>query len=35
MTAFARRVPRFDLGEPVWAINKVLRGFKRLPVTVR
>jgi hypothetical protein len=33
MTAFARRVSRFELGVPVWAINNVLRGFKRLPVT--
>jgi cytochrome P450 len=35
MTAFARRVSRFELGEPVRAVNNVLRGFVRLPVTVR
>jgi cytochrome P450 len=35
MTAFARRVSRFELGEPVRAINNVLRGFESLPVTVR
>jgi cytochrome P450 len=35
MTAFARRVSRFELGESVRAINNVLRGFESLPVTVR
>lgn len=35
MMAFARRVSRFELGEPVRAVNNVLRGFARLPVTVR
>lgn len=35
MTAFARRVSRFDVGEPVRAVNNVLRGFASLPVTVR
>jgi cytochrome P450 len=32
--AFARRVNRFELGQPTWAINNVLRGFDRLPMTV-
>jgi cytochrome P450 len=31
---FARRVSRFELGEPTRAINNVLRGFERLPLTV-
>jgi cytochrome P450 len=35
ITAFARRVSRFELGEPTRAVNNVLRGFARLPVTVR
>ena len=35
MAAFARRVSRFELGEPVRAVNNVLRGFARLPITVR
>ena len=35
ITAFTRRVSRFELGEPTRAINNVLRGFARLPVTVR
>jgi hypothetical protein len=35
MTAFARRVSRFEVGEPVRAVNNVLRGFVSLPVTVR
>jgi cytochrome P450 len=35
MTAFARRVSRFELGEPVRAVNNVLRGFASLPVTIR
>ena len=34
MKAFSRRVSRFELGEPKRAINNVLRGFERLPVTV-
>jgi cytochrome P450 len=32
--AFARRVSRFETGEPTWAKNNVLRGFERLPLTV-
>ncbi|MBV9559613.1 MAG: cytochrome P450 [Bradyrhizobium sp.] len=32
--AFARRVGRFELGEPRRATNNVLRGFARLPITV-
>ncbi|MGM4903339.1 cytochrome P450 [Tardiphaga sp. 866_E4_N2_1] len=32
--AFARRVRRFELGEPKRAVNNVLRGFERLPVIV-
>jgi cytochrome P450 len=35
IAAFARRVGRFELGEPTRAVNNVLRGFARLPVTVR
>jgi len=35
MTAFARRVSRFELGMPTRAVNNVLRGFTSLPVTVR
>jgi cytochrome P450 len=35
MKAFARRVSRFEPGEPVRAINNVLRGFESLPITVR
>jgi cytochrome P450 len=35
MTAFARRVSRFEVGEPVRAVNNVLRGFVSLPVTIR
>lgn len=32
--AFARRVGRFELGEPERTTNNTLRGFARLPVTV-
>jgi cytochrome P450 len=34
LKAFAKRVKRFELGEPKRAINNVLRGFDRLPVTL-
>lgn len=32
--AFSRHVSRFELGEPTRAMNNVLRGFERLPMTV-
>jgi cytochrome P450 len=34
MKAFVRRVERFEIGQPTWAVNNVLRGFSHLPVTV-
>jgi len=34
MKAFAKRVSRFELGEPKRAMSNTLRGFDRLPVTV-
>lgn len=34
MKAFAKRVSRFELGEPERAMSNILRGFDRLPVTV-
>jgi len=32
--AFSRHVSRFEIGEPKRAMNNVLRGFERLPVTL-
>ena len=34
VSALVRHVGRFSLGEPVWAMNNVLRGLASLPVTV-
>jgi len=34
MKAFAKRVSRFELGEPKRTMSNILRGFDRLPVTV-
>jgi cytochrome P450 len=34
LKALAQRVARFDLGETERAVNNVLRGFRKLEVTV-
>ena len=34
LKALASRVERFELGEPIWATNNVLRGLASLPVRV-
>jgi hypothetical protein len=34
ITALAKRVRRFTVDKPVRALNNLLRGFERLPMTV-
>lgn len=35
LTALVARVRRFEIGEPVYALNNVLRGLAHLPVSIR